>query len=58
MDKLERIYRLDRLLSGRRTPIPMAAIVADLGCSDSTARRTIAALRDRLDAPASLRPRG
>ena len=51
MDKLERIYRLDRLLSGRRTPLPMAAIVADLGCSDSTARRTIAALRDRLGAP-------
>lgn len=51
MDKLERIYRLDRLLSGRRTALPLAAIVADLGCSDSTARRAIAILRDLYHAP-------
>ena len=56
MDKLERLYRLDRLLSGRRTPLPLAAIVADLGCSESTARRTIATLRDLYGAPLVYEP--
>lgn len=51
MDKLDRIHTLHKLLRGRRTALPMSDIRDALECGDSTARRTIAALRDRYQAP-------
>jgi predicted DNA-binding transcriptional regulator YafY len=51
MDKVERLYHLDRLLAGRRTALPLAAIMAELQCSESSARRTIDALREHYQAP-------
>ncbi|WP_295449479.1 WYL domain-containing protein [uncultured Thiodictyon sp.] len=51
MDKTERLYRLHHLLTGRRTTLRLATIMVELGCSESTARRTIDDLRDRYQAP-------
>jgi len=51
MDKLNRLYKLHRLFRGRRHPIPLARIREELGCSERTARRVIAELRDVLHAP-------
>ena len=51
MDRFDRIYQLHRLLAGRRVAIPMAALTQDLECSEPTVKRTIAAMRNFLDAP-------
>ncbi len=51
MSKLDEIYRLHRLLDGRRTGLPRAALIAEHGFSRSTLTRLIADLRDRLGAP-------
>lgn len=51
MDRFERIYRVDRLLDGRRVPVPMATLVEELGCSESNVRRVIGAMRDIFGAP-------
>jgi len=51
MNKIERLYRLHQILAGRRTALPLASIMADLACSESTARRTLDDLRNRLQAP-------
>ncbi len=51
MDKFTRIYHLHQLLVGRRTPLALVDIQNALECSESTARRTIASLRDTLGAP-------
>ena len=51
MDKIEGIYRLHRLLSGRRTALPLADIIAELGSSESTIRRLINSLRYRAKPP-------
>lgn len=51
MDKFDRIYELDRLLRGRRTPVPLQRIMDELECSEATAKRAIRHLRDRLNAP-------
>ena len=51
MDKLNRLYRLHRLFRSKRFPIPLASIREELGCSERTARRVIAELRDELHAP-------
>lgn len=51
MDKLNRIYRLHRLFRGRRYPISLKRIGEELECSERTARRVIAELRDELHAP-------
>jgi predicted DNA-binding transcriptional regulator YafY len=51
MDKTERIFRLHRILSGRRTPVALADLKERLECSRSTVYRAIDFLRDRLDAP-------
>ncbi len=51
MDKLNRLYALHRLFRSRRLPVPLAAIQEQLGCSERTARRAIAELRDDLCAP-------
>lgn len=51
MSKLDEIYRLHRLLDGRRTGIPRAALIGEHGFSRSTLTRLIADLRDKLGAP-------
>lgn len=51
MDKFDRIYKLHRILSGRRTAVPMDELARRLECSRSTVYRLIAALRDYLGAP-------
>lgn len=51
MDKFDRIYRLDRLLDGKRVPVPMATFVEELGCCAGNVRRIINTMRDTLGAP-------
>lgn len=51
MSKLDELYRLHRLLDGRRTGLPRAALIAEHGFSRSTLTRFIADLRDKLGAP-------
>lgn len=51
MSKLDETYRLHRLLDGRRTGLPRAALIAEHGFSRSTLTRLIADLRDKLGAP-------
>lgn len=51
MDRFDRIYQLHRVLAGRRTPIPLKDLIVELECSEPTVKRTIAAMRDFLDAP-------
>lgn len=51
MDKLNRLYKLHGLMRRMRQPVPLTRIRDELGCSERTARRAIAELRDLLDAP-------
>ncbi|MBZ0073108.1 MAG: YafY family transcriptional regulator, partial [Gammaproteobacteria bacterium] len=51
MDKLTRLYTLHTLFRSRRLPVPLTAIREELDCSERTARRAIAELRDQLRAP-------
>ncbi len=51
MDKFDRIFELHQLFANRRRPVSLKAIQAELGCSESTARRAIRLLRDMLGAP-------
>ncbi|MHB0983459.1 MAG: helix-turn-helix transcriptional regulator, partial [Thiobacillus sp.] len=51
LSKLDELYRLHRLLDGRRTGLPRAALIAEHGFSRSTLTRLIADLRDKLGAP-------
>ena len=51
MDKFDRIFQLHVILSQRRTPIPLEELMAKLECSKSTVLRTIATLKDHLNAP-------
>jgi len=51
LSKLDEIYRLHRLLDGRRTGISRAALIGEHGFARSTLARLIADLRDKLGAP-------
>ncbi|MEX2131123.1 MAG: hypothetical protein WD772_06515, partial [Pseudohongiellaceae bacterium] len=51
MEKLERIYRLHRVLSNRRTPISRNDLLSSLGCSRATFTRLLRDCRDKLGAP-------
>lgn len=51
MDKFDRIYQLHRILSARRTAIPLEELKSALECSKATVHRLIAAMRDYLGAP-------
>jgi predicted DNA-binding transcriptional regulator YafY len=51
LSKLDEIFRLHRLLDGRRTGLSRAALTREHGFSRSTLTRLIADLRDRLGAP-------
>ncbi len=51
MDKLNRLFKLHNLLRNKKQPVPLTRIREELGCSERTARRVIAELRDELRAP-------
>ncbi len=51
MDKFDRIYQLDRLLAGRRTPVSVEDLMRALECSRSSVYRLIDLMRDRMYAP-------
>lgn len=51
MDKTERIITLHRLLKAARTPVSLARLEDELGCSRATIYRAIQDLRDGLGAP-------
>jgi len=51
VDKFDRIFHLHKILSSRRTAIPLEDLMAKLECSKSTLHRTINALKDYLNAP-------
>lgn len=51
MDRFDRIYRLHKLLTHRRTPIPLTDIMKELECAKATAARYIEDMRIYLDAP-------
>lgn len=51
MDKFDRIYELHRLLSSRRTAVPIETIMQRLECSRPSAYRLLRLLRDYLGAP-------
>ncbi|MGD8937355.1 MAG: YafY family protein [Thiogranum sp.] len=51
MSVLDRVLELHQLLASRRRPVSMDEIRRELECSDSTARRALHYLRDRLDTP-------
>ena len=51
MSKLDDLYRLHRLLDGRRTGIPRADLIGTHGFARATLSRLIADLRNKLNAP-------
>ena len=51
MDKFDRIFQLHAILASRRTPIPLADLMARLECSKSTLLRAINTLKNQLNAP-------
>ncbi|MFN3715245.1 MAG: helix-turn-helix transcriptional regulator [Thiobacillus sp.] len=51
MSKLDELYRLHRLLDGRRTGIARADLIGAHGFARATLARLIADLRDKLNAP-------
>lgn len=51
MSKLDELYRLHRLLDGRRTGIPRADLIGTHGFARATLARLVADLRDKLNAP-------
>ena len=51
MSKLDDLYRLHRLLDGRRTPMPRAQLIGAHGFTRATLSRLIADLRYKLGAP-------
>lgn len=51
MSKLEKIYHLHDILKARRRPVSRQVLMEELGCSQATLYRLIAALRDELGAP-------
>jgi len=51
VSKFDELYRLHRLLDGRRTGLPRSVLINEHGFSRSTLARLIADLRDRLGAP-------
>lgn len=51
MSKLDELYRLHRLLDGRRSGISRATLIGDHGFKGSSLSRHVADLRDKLGAP-------
>src|SRR5947209_8796842 len=50
MDRLERFYKIDRLLKERRT-VSFALFKSELGMSPASVKRDLAYMRDRFNAP-------
>jgi proteasome accessory factor C len=51
MDRFARLYALHKILSARRYPISLAALMQELECSSATTKRIIADARNSLGAP-------
>ena len=51
VDKFDRIYELHTILNSHRRPVSLETIQRKMECSDSTARRALQTLRDKLGAP-------
>ncbi len=51
MDKFDRIFQLHQSLNSHRYPLSLSTLQHKMVCSESTARRTLGVLRDRLGAP-------
>jgi proteasome accessory factor C len=51
MDGFDRIYDLHKILSGRKTPIPLAEILSQMECSRATFNRVKRHMTDYLGAP-------
>ena len=51
MERLERFYKIDRLLKERRGPVAFSALRASLGVSAATLKRDIEYMRSRFNAP-------
>ncbi|MBI4207051.1 MAG: WYL domain-containing protein [Betaproteobacteria bacterium] len=57
MDKFDRIYEVDKILRGRRTPISREDLMARLEkCSEPTFYRLIRLMKDHLNAPIEWHP--
>lgn len=50
MERLERFYRIDRLLK-ERAPVPFSALMQALEVSRATLKRDLDYMRDRFNAP-------
>ncbi|TXT26508.1 MAG: Uncharacterized protein FD134_531 [Gallionellaceae bacterium] len=44
MDRMQRIYKLHRIISSRRHPVPRTVLEQELECSRATIKRIIKAL--------------
>ncbi|MBI5936677.1 MAG: WYL domain-containing protein [Betaproteobacteria bacterium] len=51
MDRMQRIFKLHRILAARRYPVPRATLETELECSRASLTRIIAEMRDFFDAP-------
>jgi proteasome accessory factor C len=51
VDKFDRIFELHNILRAHRRPVSLEFLQRKMECSESTARRAINALRDKLGAP-------
>jgi hypothetical protein len=41
MDKFDRIYQLDTILDGRKTPVPIEDLMLRIECPEATAFRIV-----------------
>jgi predicted DNA-binding transcriptional regulator YafY len=51
MDRFTRIFKLHRILAGRRVPVSIDKLQAELECSRASVNRVIREMREYLDAP-------
>jgi predicted DNA-binding transcriptional regulator YafY len=51
MDRMQRIFKLHRILAARRYPVSRASLESELECSSATLTRILAEMRDFFDAP-------
>lgn len=51
MDRMQRIYKLHRIISSRRHPVPRTALEQGLECSRATVKRVIQEMKLYFDAP-------
>jgi len=51
MERLERFYKIHRLLTDRKSPVPFAVLKKGLGVSPATLKRDLEYMRERFNAP-------